>query len=618
MAWLGSWLLVSSACSQARTEGVTAPAPFGSASPPSSAMLAERLRARQTIIPASSSSPGPGPTARASSGVPPAASTPVSAPSSAAPVPTPDAPARIVFEGGKGSVHSRNGLVVAVEAAAARAGATVLESGGNAVDAAVATLFALCVTHPSAASLGGGGFALVRAPGGPTRAFDFRESAPAALNRTQFDAMQRVGARDARAVGVPGVVAGAAALHGAFATRSWADSIAPALRLARDGYVLGAHQARLIRASRPRFDRAAERAFPSELFKSGARVRQPDLARTLERLATAGAPDFYAGEIAARLVSGLAPDGPTLADLRAYQALERTPLQIEYRGLTLETMPPPSAGGIALIGTLLAQSEPALPRRSAAALHELLEAERRAQSQRKFAVADPARYEAANARARELLWLSPAFWHQWPIDPEHATPSSRLTSSTDTSAESDHTTHLSVVDRNGMVVSLTTTLSASFGAKVVAAGTGIVMNNSVASFSTSGENTPSPGRRTVSSMAPSLLLQGGETRAVLGTPGGDTIPSTLAQVIRNLVDYRLPLDQAVEEPRFHQRFLPDEARYENRVPLPRSVIKALEARGHRLRPGRAMGDAHCIVLDGLDAYGHADSRESGIAVPARQ
>jgi gamma-glutamyltranspeptidase/glutathione hydrolase len=205
-----------------------------------------------------------------------------------------------------------------------------------------------------------------------------------------------------------------------------------------------------------------------------------------------------------------------------------------------------------------------------------------------------------------------------PIDPARATPSSAIGSQwASVPVESENTTHLSVADRNGMVVSLTTTLCASFGAKVVASGTGMVLNNAVATFSATGDNQPAPARRTTSSMAPSLLLAGGRTVAVLGTPGGDTIPSTLAQIIRHLVDEQLPLDRAVEASRWHHGFLPDEARYEPSAGKNLELLGELTSRGHRLRGfQRRMGDANCIVLDGARAYGYADTREPGLAVAA--
>jgi gamma-glutamyltranspeptidase/glutathione hydrolase len=514
-------------------------------------------------------------------------------------------------------------LVVAVEERAARVGAAVLERGGNAVDAAIATLLALTVTHPSAASLGGEGFALVRPAAGPTEALDFVARAPAALTREKFDRMILAHARGAAAVGVPGVVAGLGLLHARFATRPFAELVAPALALARAGYPLGAWQAELIRKS---FATLKEDRAARALFAARGRPRealhafvQPDLAWTLERLARAGTEDFYRGQVAERLARALAPEGPSLSDLNEYRAVWRAPVSIRYGNSTLETMPPPSAGGVALVGALLALSSlPPQTAGSASDIHALLEAERRAQAERRSSVLDPDALPESERNLRQARWLDPAFWRRVPIEQGQVAPSSAIDALTPSiSVESEHTTHFSVADRNGMVVSLTTTLCASFGAKIVAAGTGIVLNNAVATFGASGDNQPAPGRRTTSSMAPSLLLSADRTVAVLGTPGGDTIPSTLAQIVRHLVDEGLALDRAVEAPRWHHGFTPDEARYEPSAGKDSELLRELARRGHHLRAfARRMGDANCIVFDAERAYGYADTREPGVAVAA--
>jgi gamma-glutamyltranspeptidase/glutathione hydrolase len=514
-------------------------------------------------------------------------------------------------------------LVVAVEERAARAGAAVLEQGGNAVDAAIATLLVLTVTHPSAASLGGEGFALVRPFTGPTEALDFIAKSPAALTRAAFVRMISAQARGAAAVGVPGVVAGLGLLHARFGTRPFAELVAPALALARDGYPLGAWQAELVRRSFAALESdPAGRALFAERGRprtAGRQFKQPDLAWVLERLALAGVDDFYRGAVAERLARSLAPQGPSLADLKDYQAVWRAPVSVRYRNFMLETMPPPSAGGVALVGALLAlEALPNEPAGSAADVHALLEAERRGQAERRLSVVDPDALPERERNARQTRWLDRAFWLRIPIDPTRATPSSEISAlGAAPSIESEHTTHLSVTDRTGMVVSLTTTLCASFGAKVVARGTGIVLNNAVATFSGSGDNQPAPSRRTISSMAPSLLLSERRVVAVLGTPGGDTIPSTLTQLVRHLVDDGLPLDRAVQAPRWHHAFVPDEARYEPSASKNAELLRALVKLGHVPRSlGHKMGDANCIVFDRERAYGYADTREPGVAVAA--
>jgi gamma-glutamyltranspeptidase/glutathione hydrolase len=514
-------------------------------------------------------------------------------------------------------------MVVAVEARAARIGADVLEQGGNAVDAAIATLLALTVTHPNAASLGGQGFALVRRGEGPSEALDFIARAPRSLTRPAFDRMIAAGARGAAAVAVPGVVAGVAALHARFGTRPFSELVAPALALARNGYPLGAWQATLIHNNERTLKRdPAARALFFERGRprtAGQLFVQRDLAWTLEQLAKSGEDAFYRGIVGERLEKALAPEGPTLADFNDYRALWRTPLAVRYRDFVLETMPPPSAGGVALIGALLAlRAEPSPAAGSAAEIHLLLEAEKRAQAERRRGVLDPDALAESERNAQFARWLDPAFWLRVKIEPERATPVSALSPLTPSEpVESEHTTHLSVSDRDGMVVSLTTTLCASFGARIVAGGTGIVLNNAVATFSVSGDNLPTPGRRTVSSMAPSLLLSANRVVAVLGTPGGDTIPSTLTQLVGHLVDHQQPLDDAVDAPRWHHGFLPDEARYEAAAGKNKELLATLARFGHSLRSSsRRMGDANCIVFDRERAYGYADLREPGVAVAA--
>jgi gamma-glutamyltranspeptidase/glutathione hydrolase len=504
-------------------------------------------------------------------------------------------------------------------------GASVLERGGNAVDAAVATAFALAVTYPSAGNLGGGGFMLVRARGGSSHAIDFRETAPLALTRESFERMQRGGALGGAAAGVPGSVKGLLLAAERLGRLPRAELISPAIELAERGFVLGQRQAELLAASfkllsadatlRARFGRAGKPA------PAGTRINQPELARSLARIRDLGSDGFYTGETARALAS--APGSLIRQeDLDRYRVELRNPLAFTYRGFQIETMPPPSAGGVAIaemLGVLELLQAHTHPKNSPTELHLFLEASRRAQADRRFGVVDPdtlspAERELALSRyldARALLLRAP-------IDAERKTPSAELAPLyPGASEEAEQTTHLSVVDSSGMVVSLTTTLSGSFGAKLTAPGTGIVLNNSVASFSRTGLNQPQAGRRTTSSMAPTLVLDHGRVRLVLGTPGGDTIPSTIVQVLRGVIDYGLTLDAAVQAPRIHQGFLPDRARYESRKPLPKAVLSALGARGHSLLASHiAMGDSNNLLLDGELAYGVADTRGGGLALAA--
>ena len=513
------------------------------------------------------------------------------------------------------------------EAQATRAGVAALEQGGNAVDAAVATAFALAVTHPSAGNIGGGGFMLVRGPGrdAVTTAIDFRETAPAALTRAGFDRMQRGGAKGGAAAGVPGSVAGLLLAHEQLGKLSRSQVLAPAIALAQSGFVLGRRQAELLAASYGALvkDPTLSKRFGKDKAPKGqgSRIVQPELAAALTRIQKDGAAGFYTGPTALALTR--APGSLiSLSDLEGYRAVVRSPLRSRYAGLDIETMPPPSAGGVAVTETLgLLELLRAREAQGAAELHLFLEASRRAQAERRFGVSDPDALDAAALEQQLARFLAPqALLERAPIERERATPSAKLAplySGAD--EESEQTTHLSVVDAAGMVVSLTTTLSASFGAKLTAPGTGIVLNNSVASFSRTGPNQPAPGRRTTSSMAPTLVLDSGQVVLVLGTPGGDTIPSTIVQVLRHVVDHGYALDQAVAAPRVHQGFLPDRARFETRRPLAPALVKALKGLGHDLRGSHiAMGDSNDLLLEDEQAYGVADPRGGGLAEAVKE
>jgi gamma-glutamyltranspeptidase/glutathione hydrolase len=544
------------------------------------------------------------------------------------------APAAVPFArrhfagGGAGSVSGRLGIVTSSEAQATHVGVAILERGGNAVDAAVATAFALAVTLPSAGNIGGGGFMLVRGRRGAsaavTTAFDFRETAPAALTRAGFDRMQLGGAKGGAAAGVPGSVAGLLLAQQRFGRLSHADVLAPAIELAKKGFVLGRRQAELLAVS---FDALKKDATLAKRFGAaqgpkpqGSRIVQPELAAALARIQKDGAAGFYTGPTADALTR--APGSLIRhADLEAYRAVERTPLRSSYRGLGIETMPPPSAGGVAVTEMLgLLELLHAHEAHGADELHLFLEASRRAQAERRFGVSDPDALDPSALDGQLARFLAPqAQLDRAPIEREHATPSSKLLSQYPGAAEeSEQTTHLGVVDRDGMVVSLTTTLSASFGAKLTAPGTGIVLNNSVASFSRTGPNQPAPGRRTTSSMAPTLVLDGDQVVLVLGTPGGDTIPSTIVQVLRHVVDHGMPLDQAVAAPRVHQGFLPDRARFETKRPLEPALVTALKTLGHDIKGSHlAIGDSNDLLLDDEQAFGVADPRGGGLAEAAK-
>jgi gamma-glutamyltranspeptidase/glutathione hydrolase len=515
-------------------------------------------------------------------------------------------------------------MVVSVEPHATRVGVHVLERGGNAVDAAVAVGFALAVTHPNAGNLGGGGFLLYRPRGGSTIAIDFREKAPRGVTQAGFDAMIRGKAVGPPAVAIPGTVAGLDLALSRFGTLPRKEILAEAIELARNGFPLGEYQAKTIGWAWPALanDPAARRIFGDhgKPKRAGMLLVQSELAKTLERIADRGDAGFYAGETAAAIAALSARGGMiTSEDLAMYRAVERAPLATTYRGLTVELAPPPSAGGVAvaiMLG-LFEKLEPVpLPALGADELHLFAEIARRAHAVRRFDVVDPDSVPGYDAVKKRAAWLDvdALLASVPPIDPAHATPSAKVHPLYDAAMrELEHTTHFSVADREGNVVSCTTTLSASFGAKVVAAG--VVLNDSLAAFGTVGQNVLAPERRMTSSMSPAIVTSGGAPVLVLGSPGGDTIPNTVVRVLRNVVDYQMTIDRAVDAPRIHQGFVPDEIRYESGHAPPKSVLAELGRRGHRLTAKTAtIGDANSILLENGVAYGYADPREGGLAL----
>ena len=567
-----------------------------------------------------------------SDGVRAAAAVPTPAPLSApdARAEEPPAPPRLA-PGGVASASGSYGMVVSVELNATQVGVRILEMGGNAVDAAVATAYALAVTHPTAGNVGGGGFMLIARRGEPTVAIDFRERAPSETTDASFASMLRGGAKGPAASAVPGTVAGLNLAELRFGRLPLEQVILPAVELARRGHRIAPRQAQALQLAwrELRRDREARRIFggPSGPLGLGDTLVQPDLAQTLERIARQGDAGFYTGPTAQRLEAAMGSRGRIRrADLADYRAVLRQPLRFDYRGYEVETMPPPSSGGLAVgqLSRLLIELgadrlEPGSPEE----LHLFVEASKRVQARRRYELVDPDSDPTGMSAAalgerftqRGLLALTP------PIDPEHATSNDAVYPYSQRLApELPHTTHLSVVDASGNAVSCTVTLSTSFGARYVAKGTGVVMNNSLAAFGNLGRNLPMPGRRMLSSMSPTIVSHAGAAVAVLGSPGGDTIPSTVVQVLRNLIDHGMPLEDAIEAPRVHHGFWPDEVRMERLRPFSAEVMEGLRERGHQvvLRPA-PMGDANnIVVVDGV-AYGHADSREGGLALgPSRR
>ncbi|AUX48150.1 gamma-glutamyltransferase [Sorangium cellulosum] len=554
---------------------------------------------------------------------PPAAAESAAAPP--APPPPPDPPIALA-SGGARAVRGDAGLVTSVEAHATRAGADVLRSGGNAVDAAVAVAFALAVTHPSAGNIGGGGFMMIRLASGETHAVDFREAAPASVTTEAILAMVRAGGYGYTSAGVPGSVAGLAFAHERFGSRPLAELLAPAIALARKGHRLGARQALTLRWAWPRLrgDRAASAIWGrgKAPLVQGDLVRQLDLARTLEAIAAEGPRAFYEGPIARKIAGAMRERGGHIAesDLGAYQAKLRAPLRFSYRGFTVDTMPPPSMGGVAfaeIMLTLERLKAHEAPAGSGLSLHLFVEAAKRAYADRRKVSADPDFTAPGTTRMLAML-LDGGYLmgRKPPVDPERATPAGDIAPIEDAIAlESPQTTHFAVIDAQGNAVSCTTTQSASFGAKIVIPGTGILLGNALGAFSETGINAVAPGKRMASSMTPTIVSRGGKAALLLGSPGGDTIPNTVAQVLRNLVDHGMTIDEAVRHPRIHHQWLPDRVRVEQLNPPPKAALDDLVRRGHVVAMDpMPIGDANNVLIDGGGvAWGYADTREGGTA-----
>ena len=532
---------------------------------------------------------------------------------------------RFVGKAGVRSAKGKFGMVVSVEPQATRVGVEVLEAGGSAVDAAVAVALALAVTHPSAGNIGGGGFWLIHKKNEATAAIDFRETTPAILDRARFDQMVRSGGVGGDSVGVPGTIAGLFEAHARYGRLPWNRVVMGAVGLAQKGHRVGIAEATALHKAWPalKVSSQARATFALENGRVpvvGSWVKRPALARTLEIIRDQGPDGFYRGAVAESIVKALRDSSQlSLKDLAEYRARWRAPRQINYRGLLVEMMPLPSAGGAALTEELNLLQEYDVAKMqygSSSHIHLLLEIQRRGDSDRISLATDPDLLDGARLQALESRFLDPHAWDSYPIDPKQATPNLRDRAPAN-SRESVNTTHFSVVDADQTAVSATMTLSAAFGSKVVTES-GITLNNTLASFAESGGNQPQPRRRTTSSMAPTFVFDELGLVLVLGTPGGDSIASTLMQVLSNLVDFNMPLDAAVDSPRVYQSFAPDTARYEALRPINASVRKQLTRMGHNLSGNSAkLGHANCILLGDSDLFGYADPREGGLALAPR-
>jgi gamma-glutamyltranspeptidase/glutathione hydrolase len=500
--------------------------------------------------------------------------------------------------------RARRGMVACQNALTADVGVRVLAEGGTAVDAAVATALALAVTHPSAGNLGGGGFLLYRSATGDAEAFDFRETAPAGASATMF---LRNGKYDASlhhdshlAVGVPGTVAG---LHLAWKDHGrvpWRRLVEPAITLAREGFVVTDTLARQLADVLPEMKKypasVAQFSRAGVPYDAGDVFRQPDLARTLERIAEKGPDGFYRGETADLIAEEMKRGGGLIdrADLEAYEARKRIPVKGTYRGYEILSIPPPSSGGVALIemlNLLEGWDLHATGFLSAATVHRMAESMRRAYADRARYLGDP---DFGFMPVEHLTSKGYAGQLRATIREDRASVSSP--SNFGWGKESAQTTHLSVVDAERNAVSLTYTLEDGFGSKIVVPGAGFLLNNEMGDFNagpglTTEEgligteaNLAAPGKRMLSSMTPTILSKDGRLFMVIGTPGGRRIINTVLQVILDVVDFGMNIQEAIDAPRIHHQWLPDEINFETRGLSP-DTVALLRGKGHKLHEG---------------------------------
>ncbi len=527
-------------------------------------------------------------------------------------------------------------MVVAQEPNAADVGLAVLKSGGNAVDAAVAVGFALAVTHPVAGNIGGGGFMLIRMADGRTAFLDFRESAPAKASRNMYIGPDGNPTRDSivgwRSSGVPGSVAGFDLADKKFGTKRWADLLAPAIKLAHEGFTLSGPVAANLHSQTLQSDPESKRIFQhdGDYYKPGEKLVQPELAATLERVAANGAKEFYQGETAQKLAAAMSAHGGliTTDDLAHYKVLERTPLTGEYKGFHVITAPPPSAGGIGLLqilGMLTGTGYDSEGADSAKAVHYEAEAMRRFYADRSEYLGDPDFY---NVPVKSLLDSKYIAWRRSTIDPERATPSDLIGPGLPKSVtariawyESAETTHYNVVDSKGNAVAVTYTLNNSWGNGITVPGLGFLLNDEMDDFAAkpgapnmfgmlgADANAIEAGKRPLSSMTPTIITKDNKLAMVVGAPGGSRITTGVTEVILDVLDFHLNPQDAVDLPRFHQQWKPD-VLYLTTGFAP-AAEQELQKMGYEIKPIDGVARVEAIAVRNGVLEGGTESRYNG-------
>jgi gamma-glutamyltranspeptidase / glutathione hydrolase len=524
--------------------------------------------------------------------------------------------------------------VVSIDPIASNVGADILKKGGNAVDAAVATGFALAVTHPSAGNLGGGGFMMIYMAdkGGQAAGIDYREKAPERSTARMF--LDDRGEVDAvksgvgyLVIGVPGSVRGFWEASKRYGKLDWKTVVEPAVKLARDGFVIDSVLSQSLKNQNQRMQEYPEfgrvyRKPDQSFYEPGETMKLPDLAWTLQQIYANGADGFYKGEVARKLTEGLKAGGGiiTLDDLANYDAKVRTPVRGTYRGYDIVGMPPSSSGGITLIqmlNLLEGFDLASMPRRDAKTLHLLAETMRVGFYNRAKYLGDTDFVHVDMPKLISKDFIRP---FRDKINLQHATSSKELGADILTRPEGTETTHFSVVDAQGNAVSNTFTLEQGFGSRVIAPGTGFLLNNEMHDFNmnpgvtdTKGligtePNLIQPGKRMLSAMTPTIVLKDGKTFLVTGSPGGRTIINTVLQVVVNVIDFKMDIQDAVDEPRIHHQWMPDRLVIERKL---EGIVPSLRAMGDQVETQTAQGDAQSILINDGKKYPGVDHRTRG-------
>ncbi|MGV0035166.1 MAG: gamma-glutamyltransferase [Candidatus Azotimanducaceae bacterium WSBS_2022_MAG_OTU7] len=537
------------------------------------------------------------------------------------------------------AVYGDNAMVSSRSTLASTVGVEIMKQGGNAIDGAVATAFALAVTYPSAGNIGGGGFAVIHFKDGKVVTQDHREMAPGAAHRDMFldengDEIKGLSRNTLLAAGVPGSVEGLLSLLEKYGTNTRQEVMAAAIKLAEEGFVLDTYLARHINKAGGALlkNPAAAKKFTIDgrALQAGDTWKQPDLAKTLRLISEKGRDGFYAGETADLIVQEMQKGGGIIShdDLANYRAVLREPVHTNYRGYDVWTMGPPSSAVLVL--QMLNMLEPfdinAMGWGSSEAIHLMIEAERRAYADRAKHLGDSDFYDVPLDMLVDKKYAEQRFSD---FDKNKASTSNAIFAGAAPPQESMETTHFSVIDQSGMAVAFTTTLNSSYGNKIVVPGTGILLNNEMDDFSikpnTANQfgliggkaNAIAPGKRMLSSMSPTIVSKDGVPVLVTGSPGGSTIITTMLQIILNIVDHKMPLNDAVSLPRFHHQWKPDRIIYEQHAFVP-DTLRALENMGHiGFFPwpyGRGIGDANSVLMKDGKLHGVKDPRAEGIAV----